>query len=160
MTIEKGLLAVWTRETGCPTDQDQRDFAEALARKRARFAFPDDFISLIAAFRARIMRKHSKDSPEGVYFRSLREIRITAAPQWDYEKISLMFWFIVIEGTDPSAEALRKQCDAWMDCIKPGCRFSTIDYNIVNLDDISAREYLSSDRLDLDHLSKSMERRP
>jgi len=36
MTIEKSLLPTWTREVGCPTDQDQRDFAKALARKSSR----------------------------------------------------------------------------------------------------------------------------
>ena len=153
MTVEKGLLAMWAREVGCPTDQDQRIFAEALARKRARFAFPDDFISLVDGLRARILQKHDKGSPEGALLRSLREIRVTATPRWGATPLSLMFWFIVIEGVSPTADELRQQCKAWIGNLNPNGRFSSIDYDIVALDDISAREYLSSDRLDLDHLS-------
>lgn len=156
MTIEKSLLATWRREAGCPTDQDQRDFAEALARKRARFAFPDDFVSFVEDFRARITQKHTKSSPEGACLRSLREIRVSAIPRWDACSLSLMFWFIVAEGALPTAPGLREQCKVWMGYLNPGGRFSCIDYDIVTLDDISAREYLSSDRLDLDHLSKAL----
>jgi hypothetical protein len=156
MTIEKSLLATWTREVGCTTDQDQRDFAKALARKRARFAFPDDFVSLVEGFRDRITQKHAKGSPEGACLRSLREIRITATPSWDAMPVSLMFWFIVVEGVLPTADELRQQCGAWIGYLKPGDRFSSIDYDIVTLDDLSAREYLNSDLLDLDHLSKAM----
>ena len=156
MTVEKSLLAMWTREVGCPTDQDQRDFAKALARKRERFAFPDDFVSLVEVLRARITQKHAKDSPEGLCLRSLREIRITATPSWDAMSVSLMFWFIVVEGALPTADGIRQQCAAWMGHLKPGGRFSSIDYDIVTLDDLSAREYLNSDLLDLDHLSKAV----
>jgi hypothetical protein len=153
MTVEKGLLAKWAREAGCPTDQDQRNFAEALARKRARFAFPNDFVSLVEDLRARITQKHDKGSAEGALLRSIREIRVTATPRWDATPLSLMFWFIVIEGMSPTADELRQQCKAWIGKLNPNGRFSSIDYDIVALGDISAREYLSSDRLDLDHLS-------
>jgi hypothetical protein len=155
MTVEKGVLATWTRETGCRSDQEQRAFAEALARKRARFAFPDDFASLVERLRARITQKHSKESPEGACLRSLREIRVAAFPQWDAPSVSLLFWFIVADGVSPVAEDLRQQCKTWMDNIGPIGRYSSVDYDIVTLDGISAREYLNSDRLDLDHLSKT-----
>jgi len=153
MTVEKSLLAIWTREVGCPTDQDQRDFAKALARKRARFAFPNDFVSVVEGLRARITQKHAKESSEGECLRSLREIRVTAAPSWDAVTISLKFWFIVVEGSLPTTDELRQQGEAWMGYLKPGGRFSSIEYDMVTLDAVSAREYLSSDRLDLDHLS-------
>ena len=45
MTVEKALVAGWTRIPGWETDAELRDFALALARKRSRFAFPDDFVS-------------------------------------------------------------------------------------------------------------------
>jgi len=156
MTIEKGLLAKWARETGCPTDQDQRCFAEALARKRARFAFPNDFVSMVEGLRDRITQKHAKESPEGTCLRMLREIRVAALPRWDATSVSLLFWFIVAEGESPADDNLRRQCKAWMDYVRPSGRFSSVDSDIVSLDDISAREYLNSDRLDLDHLSRSL----
>lgn len=43
MTVEKAMVLSWTRAPGCATDVEARAFAQALARKRARFAFPDDF---------------------------------------------------------------------------------------------------------------------
>jgi len=45
MTVEKAVVAGWTRTPGWETDDESRDFALALARKRSRFAFPDDFVS-------------------------------------------------------------------------------------------------------------------
>jgi hypothetical protein len=153
MTVEKGLLANWTREAGCPTDQDQRDFAEALARKRARFAYPDDFVSLVKPLQDRVTQKHAKESPEGKCLRALREIRVKATPHWDDRSISLLFWFIVIDGVDQAALGLRRQCKTWMDTLVPEGRLSSIDWDIVTLDELSARDYVISDRLDLGHLS-------
>jgi hypothetical protein len=155
MTVEKGLLATWTRETGCPTNQDQRDFSEALARKRARFAFPEDFVSLVKPLRSRVTQKHGKDSPEGKCLGALREIRVSATPHWDDRIISLVFWFIVIDGTDQAVLGLRRQCETWMNAVMPAGRFLSVDWDVVTLDELSARDYVSSDSLDLDHLSSS-----
>ncbi|MDH3598137.1 MAG: hypothetical protein OEU26_00700, partial [Candidatus Tectomicrobia bacterium] len=38
MTIEKAVLAHWSRVAGCRTDEETRQFSLALARKRVRFA--------------------------------------------------------------------------------------------------------------------------
>ena len=43
MTVEKAVIAEWERKSGCQNDQEIRVLGQALARKRARFAFPDDF---------------------------------------------------------------------------------------------------------------------
>ncbi len=43
MTVEKAVVAGWERKQGCQSDQEVRSLAQALARKRIRFAFPDDF---------------------------------------------------------------------------------------------------------------------
>lgn len=45
MTVEKAVVAQWERKEGCLNDQEIRDLGIALTRKRARFAFPDDFIN-------------------------------------------------------------------------------------------------------------------
>jgi hypothetical protein len=45
MTVEKAVVAGWSRTPGLTTDSECRDFARALARKRQRFAFPDDFVA-------------------------------------------------------------------------------------------------------------------
>jgi hypothetical protein len=43
MTVEKAVVAEWKRKSGCQNDQEIRALGQALARKRARFAFPDEF---------------------------------------------------------------------------------------------------------------------
>jgi len=94
MTVEKSVVAQWDRERGCLNDQDSRRLALALARKRARMAFPDDFSSMVAPLTRRLSVKHGKESDEGRALRALREIRIRAAPSWDADEIELVFWFI------------------------------------------------------------------
>lgn len=76
------------------TDQQTRDFAQALARKRIRFAFPDDFTDLAGKLQNRIWEKHGKQSDEGKGLRALREIRVRAAPSWVDNHVDVMFWFI------------------------------------------------------------------
>ncbi len=43
MTVEKAVFAGMQHITGCKTDSERREFAQAIARKWSRFAFPDDF---------------------------------------------------------------------------------------------------------------------
>lgn len=138
---------------GLCSDEERRAFAEALARKRARFAFPDDFEEIAAGFKDRITHKHDRESAEGEQLRALREIRVAAQPSWDAQVVSLKFWFIVDEESMNTAE-LRHGCEAWVKRLAPQGRFSRIDYDLVSLDGLSAREYSESDRLDLDHLSR------
>ena len=64
MTIEKPIVANWRRTPGWATDLEARAFAAALARKRARFAFPDDFTDLARKLVDRLVEKH-ETSVEG-----------------------------------------------------------------------------------------------
>ena len=91
MTVEKTVVAVWERTEGCRTEDDARRLSLALARKRARTAFPDDFVAFASPLVDRILRKHDKQSDEGRALRSLREIRVRAAPSWDAAAVELMF---------------------------------------------------------------------
>ena len=65
MTIEKSLVARWKRTPGYTADVDARAFAQALARKRVRFAFPDDFTELVKKLHGRLTDKHEKNTDEG-----------------------------------------------------------------------------------------------
>lgn len=103
MTIEKSVVAGWVRVEGCTTDADTRRLSRALARKRARMAFPDDFVAAASKLTSRLSSKHDKDSDEGRALRSLREIRVQASPSWDADRIELMFFFIRNED-DPTIE--------------------------------------------------------
>lgn len=154
MTIEKAVLAGWDRTPGTVADADVRRLSQSLSRKRTRFAFPDDFVSLAARLRKRMVGKHDKQSPEGQTLRGLREIRVRAAPSWLADEVDLTLWFIRHEDDDTLLGTQAEECLArWLDLIPSGGRFQ-VDGVIQTLDDLTARDYVESDRLDLDHLSR------
>lgn len=153
MTVEKAVMADWERVEGCRTDHETRRFSLALTRKRARAAFPDDFVAFARPLRDRILEKHDKQSDEGRALRALREIRVRAAPSWDADAVELTFWFI--EDDDKPLET-----EDWEHCLtalpQPAStfeRFVCVDGVVQTLDDLTARDYVESDPLDLDHLS-------
>lgn len=98
MTIEKSVVASWTRTPGWTTDQQARALAQAPGRKRARLAFPDDFSRLAGGLQRRLREKHDRQSDDGRALRALREIRVRAAPSWDADRITLTLWFV--RGTE------------------------------------------------------------
>ena len=154
MTVEKAVVAAWTRVEGCRTDDEARQFSLVLARKRARTAFPDDFVAFARPLMKRMSMKHDKQSDEGRVLRALREIRVRAAPSWDADAVELLFWFIR-DVDDPAFET-----GGWELCLKalpqalsPPGRFVHVDGVVQTLDDLTARDYVESDPLDLDHLS-------
>ena len=154
MTVEKAVVAGWERISGCPSDADTRLLAEALARKRSRFAFPDDFNEFAKELQKRMQKRHDKADDDGVGLRALREIRVRAAPAWDAERVELMFWFIrAEEDVRFKNKAWHELLDEWLKLLPPSARFSAVDGAVVSLDDMTAKEYLHSDRLDLDRLS-------
>jgi hypothetical protein len=154
MTVEKAVVAGWERISGCPSDADTRLLGEALARKRSRFAFPDDFNEFAQKLQKRMHDKHEKSSTEGKALRALLEIRVSAAPAWDAEDVALIFWFIRAEADDLfENQAWHELLDSWLKLLPPSARFSAVDGTVVSLDDMTAKEYLHSDRLDLDRLS-------
>ncbi|MEL6605289.1 MAG: hypothetical protein AAFP20_18910 [Cyanobacteria bacterium J06614_10] len=154
MTVEKTIVASWERQSGCSNDQENRAFAQALARKRVRFAFPDDFISWANKLQRRFREKHSKLSPEGEALRGLREIRVRAAPSWRHSEVQLMFWFIR-EEEDVRFQAMgwNELLNKWLDLIEPAGRYHEVHGQVTTLADITAKDYVESDPLDLDYLS-------
>jgi hypothetical protein len=89
MTVEKAVIATWAKIQGCKSDADTRSLGEALARKRSRFAFPDDFNRFAQKLQQRMQKRHDKADDDGVALRALREIRVQAAPAWDAERVEL-----------------------------------------------------------------------
>lgn len=98
MTVEKAVVAEWKRKSGCLSDDEVRALGQALARKRVRFAFPDDFTDFARKLQNRLRDKHNKATDEGEALRALREIRVRAEPSWNSSEIRLIFWFIRDEG--------------------------------------------------------------
>lgn len=152
MTVEKTLVANWQRTQGCKTDAEIRAFAQTLARKRSRSAFPDDFTQLASTLQDRLQEKHDKQTPEGDALRALREIRVRAAPSWHAANIELFFWFIRDE-----MNLENKPWDSllveWLKLIQAGGRFASVEGIVVLLEDLTAKDYVESDPLDLDYLS-------
>jgi hypothetical protein len=154
MTVEKAVVASWERIAGCGTDQETRNFAQALARKRVRFAFPDDFTSFASKLQSRMHEKHDKQSDEGDALRALREIRVRAAPSWAANPVDLTFWFIRKEDDpDFKGQSWDKFLLNWLKMVPATGRFSPVNGAVMTLDDLTARDYVESDPLDLDHLS-------
>jgi hypothetical protein len=154
MTVEKSVVANWNREDGCHTDADTRRLSLALARKRQRFAFPDDFGSLAKNLIRRMSSKHDKNSDEGRALRSLREVRVTAMPSWDADEIKLLFLFIRNEDDlEFGGRGWDDWLRAWLERLPESDRFVEVDGIVTTLEDITARDYVESDALDLDHLS-------
>ena len=112
MTVEKAVVANCTRTPGWHTDSEGREFARAIARKRSRFAFPDDFVGAAGRFRRRLMEKHDRTSLEGGCLRALREIRVRAAPSWDADDVELTIWFIQDHDPDGGNDWSR-QVERW-----------------------------------------------
>lgn len=155
MTVEKAIVAGWTRIPGWETDEDLRDFAHALARKRSRFAFPEDFVVAAQALQKHLTDKHDKQSDEGAHLRALREIRVRAAPSWGADTVQLSWWFIKeADPVDVRAD-WPKFIEQWMDLFDPRTRFRLDSPIACCLEDMTARDYVESDQLDLDRLSVS-----
>jgi hypothetical protein len=154
MTVEKGVILNWERVAGCRNDTEIRYLSQALSRKRARFAFPNDFAVFVEPLRQRLSSKHNKNSNEGRALRALREVRVRAAPSWEAEQVEIMFWFIR-EEDEPQFEGKdwHGYKESWLARVPAAGRFSSIYGSVVTLDGLTAREYVESDQLDLDHLS-------
>lgn len=153
MTVEKVLVAGWNRTPGWEADAEVRDFAFALARKRSRFAFPDDFVVASARLQGHLVKKHNKQTDEGAHLRALDEIRVRAAPSWNDGEVRLGWWFI--KSADP--EGVRVDwptfLEQWLAHFDQTGRFRLDPPIASRLEDMTARDFVESDRLDLDRLS-------
>ena len=135
-------------------DDEARRFSQALARKRARFAFPDDFTDFAKQLESRLLEKHDRQSDEGRVLRALREIRVRAAPLWEAARIELTFWFIREEDEiDFEGQRWDALLDAWLNLIPATGRFTVVNGAVMALEDLTAKDYVESDPLDLDYLS-------
>ena len=157
MTIEKSVLAAMPENSfvhGVTTDRDCRAFAESVARRFARFAFPDDFVEAVGPIQKRIKEKHSRQSPEGQCYRTVREIRVAAAPSWEDPSPNIEFLFIVDEIA-MGREEFDDIVASLIARFKATGVFAEPSYRIISLENLSAAAYCASERLDLDYLSRA-----
>ena len=146
-------MAVWERIEGCRTDNETHRLSLALARKRARTAFPNDSVAFARPLMDRMSGKHDRQSDEGRALRPLREIRVGAAPSWDADAVELMCWFIRNDDEPAFQTGLGALPNSSAQPQSTSGRFVRVDGVVLTLDDLTARDYVESDPLDLDHLS-------
>jgi hypothetical protein len=161
-TAEKTLLVNAPQNAivrGCRSDAEQMAFAECLSRKYSRFAFPDDFTRAVAKVQKKLREKHSSSGDNGEAFRALSEIRVAAIPSWDAKEPELLFLFVRSEtASHVEVEIAQRVIGSLMEKFDKSGRFHDVRHRVVLLSDITASLYLSSQPLDLDHLSSSWSR--
>jgi len=157
MTVEKAVIAGWDRIVGLQSDDEIRFFQRVLARKRQRFAFPDEFTEFVKPLQNRLIEKHGKETSEGAALRALQEIRVAASPSWNSGQVHLIFYFIRKDGSPESFDGRSwgEWCEDWMKRLPVDKYFINSEGLIVDYRSMSAAEYLQSDALDLERLSVS-----
>jgi len=124
MTVEKAVVAGWSRIEGCRTDRERATFAEALARKRGCFAFPNEFNNGLSRFKDRLKRAKGKKSHAGDLLAALGEIRVQASPAWGAANVSVFFWFLAEQEKIADFNAARDIVQNWMSTIRWPERFA------------------------------------
>ncbi|MFZ1104789.1 MAG: hypothetical protein WAN86_18390 [Hyphomicrobiaceae bacterium] len=153
LTVEKAVLVPLERVSALQTDAEQVAFGRALARNRARFAFPTPFNEAMSAFQKRMKSRAGKNSDEGRHVECLSEIRVVASPSWEAEKVSVTIW--LIKHSDPPNPQWTHWLDDWAKLVdQTGAYTLEGPLRLRFLDDMRASEYVASQPLDLDHLSE------
>lgn len=155
MTLEKECLLVCERIRGCITDVDSRRFQFAVQRKFSRIAAPDWFTETVSPLRKRLLEKHDKASEEGTIARALSETRVRAEPERNAASSNIEFLFVVDQDASPSIALIEEMCESWMKPIRAEAarKGHAIQQRVVTLDEMTAREYVESDPLDLQNLT-------
>lgn len=154
MAVEKGVLAkVASRDRvhGRGSEEDQSRFAAMLARKFERFAFPDDFVRAMSPVAKHIRQKHSKQSDLGRMLEEMREIRLQAIPDWNTPESIVML--LIFPERQPDWNKVETVMEPVVKKFDPTGRYQILEFEAHGLETMTAAAYLSSDPLDLDHLS-------
>jgi hypothetical protein len=156
-TLEKSVLVALDRTPGTRSDAEIRQFGLRVGRKHSRFAFPDDLAVSLRGLVARVRDKHDRASAEGRALNILEEIRAVGIPDWgaDALEVFLIFAPPTREEADEalSADEWEDLVASWLRRTEPFGVVRSIDGAVIPLDELTAREYLDSDALDLDYLS-------
>lgn len=153
-SVEKAVLQGLAPARGCRSDAEIRRFAESLGRKRNRFAFPDFITDILGKWQSRLKDKRDKASDEGRAIGWIRQFRLAASPNWNADQIHLHFWILLDDAApESSASLIEKQFEKWVATFSRPVELTKITWQVASLDTMTAREYLQSDPLDLDHLS-------
>lgn len=152
-TVHKEVVASWERTLGCQSDEERRRVGASLARYRQRFAFPDDFNALVQPIRRWVESKRSKESAHGRFVRAMHEVRVRCD---DWQNPTELTFYAIVKEIPEAAEYVewQKAAKSLKDKAEQAKNTYPIpDFQIVRYCDLSAAEYLSSERLDWDGLS-------
>lgn len=95
---------------------------------------------------------HRSNEAEGLLIQSVGEIRVTASPNWDADKISILLWFILLPQAASPTSDISQYIEKWIALFGQSDKYY-IQAVICRLEDMKASDYVGSDRLDLDNLS-------
>lgn len=157
IAIEKSVFLDTETTRALSDNSAQRRFGVAVGRVFSRFAFPDDLVVALRGLVSRVRQKHARNSSEGRALEMVEDIRITGSPSWDADAIDVFITFA--PGTRAEANEVTSDdewdqlVDDWLRHTEPFGVVRSIDGAMIPLDELSAREYLESDALDLDYLS-------
>lgn len=161
VSVRKEYVAGWSRKEGFASDERRARFADILARKAGRFAFPDDFARhVLGSLRERARKAAGKDSEQGHAYASIASIRASAHPGWDAADVAVGFFFILEPEDRRQAKIsqIRTVLAEHLKTIKwpQGFRAASDGgFEVVSLDDLTARQFAESQPVDLDYLSWS-----
>lgn len=153
MTVEKSVLANFNPLQGLKTETEQRQFARALARKRARAALPDGFNIGFEPVAKHLKAALKQKDAEALHLDALVEFRVKPEPSWQAEKVTATVY--LFKGSeDPSySYDWAKHTEVWEKLFKPDEQFIALHLQVVRYDQVDALTYLTSDELDFDNLS-------
>ena len=157
MSVDKNVLARWPREDGFSSEEDRNRFGAALERKFGRFAFPDEFENAVKNFRERVWSRHGRTgSDPGKVYRSLEQIRFAARPDWNIRpaRITVIAILHPRDRREVDRATVQKELEDQIAKIRLpyGMNWDDPKLLLVTLDDLTAREYLDSQRADFDFL--------
>lgn len=157
MDIEKSVLSEWDHHAGCETEEQRRDFSEAVRRKFGRFAFPDDVAKVLDPLRLELDKHDGKQTALGAAVAELREIRLLGSPDWSAPQFDLYVYFLLPASDTPltrSLEEWRALVREWLEACHADGQVRTIDGEAHHLDKVTAQEYVESDEWDTDTFSE------
>lgn len=151
--VEKGLVARWTRRSGCTFDGERRDFAKAVGKKFTRFGFPDRFQDMAHGMVERLKKKHNRLSAEGAHLQALKEVRVKAEPSWESKQAALSWLFIIKGVLEGHEEEWARFMEEWLARVDWTGPYERGGHDAFLLSELSAERYLEAEQLDLEYLS-------
>lgn len=157
MSVHKDLVASWNRTPGFESKDSAKRFAAHIERKFGAFAFPDEFNEAIRPLANRIWKRHDKDSEVGRIYRSLRQIRFQAIPNWDAEqkRIRLVAILHPTDRMEASREKIGSELDEQLNNIifPDGYSWAEPNFELAAASEHSAESIFDSEPADFDFLS-------